>query len=142
MAARTRALSAGVAVVHEAPGGPRFLLLRSFRHWDFPKGMVEPGESPLAAAKREVAEETGIEDLDFHWGEQYVETGPYSHGKVARYYLARSAGTEVELRVNPLLGHPEHSEYRWCPREQALALAAPRVQAVIAWAAALLETTG
>ncbi|MGH8313228.1 MAG: NUDIX domain-containing protein, partial [Gammaproteobacteria bacterium] len=51
-------LSAGVAVLREAPAGRLFLLLRAWRYWDFPKGAVEPGETPLQAAIREVREET------------------------------------------------------------------------------------
>jgi bis(5'-nucleosidyl)-tetraphosphatase len=50
-------------VVRATPPGWRFLLLRAFNHWDFPKGMVEAGEEPLAAAIREVREETLIADL-------------------------------------------------------------------------------
>ncbi len=30
------------------------------RHWDVPKGLMEPGETPLDAALRETREETGI----------------------------------------------------------------------------------
>jgi 8-oxo-dGTP pyrophosphatase MutT (NUDIX family) len=133
------AFSAGVAVVYRSPQGWRFLLLRAFRHWDFPKGMVERDESPLDAAKREVTEETGLVDLAFDWGEEHIDTGPYARGKIARYYLARAQSTEVELRVNPELGHPEHSEFRWVDRETALALASPRVREVVAWAASLIE---
>ena len=36
----------------------RVLLLRVYNYWDCPKGVVEPGEDPLAAARREVREET------------------------------------------------------------------------------------
>ena len=50
-------LSAGVIVVRRAPQGWLFLLLRAYRNWDFPKGLVEPGESPLATARRELGEE-------------------------------------------------------------------------------------
>ena len=31
--------------------------------WGFPKGHIDPGESALDAAKREIAEETGLTDL-------------------------------------------------------------------------------
>src|SRR5690606_2169281 len=72
---RPTKLSAGVVVVRDTPEGWRYLLLRAFTHWDFPKGMVEPGEDPLSAAVREVKEETLIEDLDFAWGHDYIETG-------------------------------------------------------------------
>ncbi len=56
----------------------------------FPKAWSRPGEEPLAAAIREVREETLIEALDFAWGEVYTQTNPYSRGKVARYYLAKT----------------------------------------------------
>ena len=77
-------LSAGVAILRETPSGPLFLLLRAWRYWDFPKGAVEPGETPLQAAIREVQEETGISDLEFAWGVQDCETAPYNRGKVSR----------------------------------------------------------
>jgi 8-oxo-dGTP pyrophosphatase MutT (NUDIX family) len=120
-------LSAGVVVVRETSDGWRFLLLRAFTHWDFPKGMVEAGEQPLAAAIREVKEETLIEDLDFAWGEDFIETRPYSRGKVARYYLARTPTTDVSLPIIEELGRPEHNEFRWVNEPGALKLVSPRV---------------
>jgi 8-oxo-dGTP pyrophosphatase MutT (NUDIX family) len=128
-------LSAGAVVVRDTPDGVRFLLLRAYRNWDFPKGLVEPGEAPLTAARRETAEETGIEDLSFDWGTDFFETPPYSGNKVARYYLARTQTEDVTLPVNPELGRPEHHEYRWVDLDQAFALAPVRVQPVVAWAA-------
>src|SRR5690348_15093623 len=97
-------LSAGVVVVRRGPLGWLFLMLRAYRNWDFPKGVVEPGEDPLAAARREVREETSIEDLRFGWGEIYRETGPYGNRKVARYYLAETRTERITLPVNPELG--------------------------------------
>ncbi len=57
--------AAGFIVFRETPDGPRFLLLRNARHrtWGFPKGHLEPGESAEGAARRELAEETGIESI-------------------------------------------------------------------------------
>jgi 8-oxo-dGTP pyrophosphatase MutT (NUDIX family) len=132
-------LSAGIAVVHRSPGMWRFLLLRAYRNWDFPKGMVASGESPLEAAVREVEEETGLTGLIFDWGEEHIDTGPYAGGKIARYYLARTTSTDVVLPVSAELGHPEHHEYRWVDRDTALALAGPRVRDVITWAASIIE---
>ena len=133
--AAQRTLAAGVVVVRAVPDGFRFLVLRAYRNWDFPKGVVEPGEDPRAAALRETAEETGIDDLVFDWGEEYVETPPYARGKVARYYLARTERERVVLGVNPLLGRPEHHEHRWVDLSEALDLLPPRLQRVAAWAA-------
>ena len=56
-------LSAGVIIVRDTREGRRFLLLRAFNHWDFPKGLVENGETPFEAAVREVCEETTLDDL-------------------------------------------------------------------------------
>lgn len=42
------------------PGGP-FWKTRDAGAWTIPKGLVEPGEDLLAAARREFVEETGIE---------------------------------------------------------------------------------
>ena len=58
----TNILSCGVLLFNEHD---ELLLAHATgnRHWDVPKGLAEPGESPLAAALRETREETGI-DLD------------------------------------------------------------------------------
>ena len=109
-------------------------MLRAYRNWDFPKGMVEPGEDPLAAARREVREETLIEDLQFRWGEVYRETAPYGHRKIARYYLAATHTEKISLPVSLELGRPEHDEWRWVDRDTALSLAATRIQPIVRWA--------
>lgn len=135
MSLRSTRLSAGVVVARETPEGWRFLLLRAFNHWDFPKGMVEAGEEPLTAAIREVKEESLIADLQFDWGHDFVETGPYSRGKVARYYVAKTHTIAVTLTVIEELGRPEHNEYRWVDYESARKLVSPRVAPVLQWAA-------
>ncbi|HEY0939158.1 MAG TPA: NUDIX domain-containing protein [Steroidobacter sp.] len=139
MPPRPTRLSAGVVVIRETHEGWLYLLLRAYNHWDFPKGMVEPGEEPLAAAIREVREETLIEDLEFAWGEVYTQTNPYSRGKVARYYLAKTRTAEVTLPVIEALGRAEHNEYRWVNRAEALRLVSPRVAPVVEWAASYIE---
>lgn len=131
-------LSAGAVVVRRVHGEWQFLMLRAYRNWDFPKGMVESGEQPLAAALREVAEETGLTDLQLRWGEEYQETPPYGRNKVARYYLAETSTALIRLPVQPQLGRPEHHEWRWVRYAEALQLAPPRLQPILRRAAARL----
>lgn len=133
MAAR---LSAGIIPVRVTAAGPRFLLLRAYRYWDFPKGLVGPREEPLAAALRELREETGLERVDLAWGAGYHETAPYAGGKVARYYLGRTGQAAVTLPVSSELGRPEHHEYRWVSAAEGAALLGDRVAAALRWAAA------
>ncbi|WP_373509268.1 bis(5'-nucleosyl)-tetraphosphatase [Thiocapsa sp.] len=127
-------LSAGIIPVRRFGSEMRFLILRCFGYWDFPKGETEPGEDPLDTARREVAEEAGLTDLDFRWGTSFVETPPYGRGKVARYYLAESPLGDVELRINPELGFPEHQEFRWVTEAEGHVLLNDRVRAVLDWA--------
>lgn len=133
------AISAGVVVARRDTCGWRLLVLRAYRNWDFPKGRLEPGETPLDAAIRETAEEAGIGDLVFHWGEACCETAPYRGGKVARYYLAETVQPSITLPVSPELGRPEHDEWRWVGFDEAGRLLPPRLQPILAWARKLLE---
>ena len=67
--ARRRMVSAGILLYRRRgesfevflahPGGP-FWRGRDAGAWTIPKGVVDEGEEPLAAARREFAEETGI----------------------------------------------------------------------------------
>ena len=132
-------LSAGVVVVTLTQRKLKYLLLRAYRNWDFPKGLVEAGEEPIDAALREVREETTLDDLSFDWGLEYMETGPYNKGKISRYYIARSKQSQVMLPVNPDLGRPEHHEACWVDMPKALTMVSPRVQPVVRWAHTIIN---
>jgi 8-oxo-dGTP pyrophosphatase MutT (NUDIX family) len=126
--------SAGVVVLRRVPAGWRVLVLRAFRNWDFPKGLVGAGEDPLAAAIREAREEAGLTDLAFPWGHAFRETDPYAGGKIARFYIAETRHERIELPVSPELGRPEHHEWRWVSFDEARNLVAPRLQFIVDWA--------
>jgi 8-oxo-dGTP pyrophosphatase MutT (NUDIX family) len=138
--APSRRFSAGVVVVHVAGAVVQYLLLRAYKNWDFPKGLVEQGEQPLDAALREVREETTLQNLLFDWGKDFMDTGPYNKGKISRYYLARTEETHVHLPINPELGFPEHQESRWVHHDTALSMVSPRLKPVIHWASELIAS--
>lgn len=126
--------AAGAVVFRRSDRGIRLLVLRAYQNWDFPKGLIEPGEDALAAARREVLEETGLAELAFPFGDEFKETLPYSGNKVARYYLAETDAEKIELPVSPELGRPEHHEYRWISFDEAEDLLPPRLAVVLEWA--------
>jgi 8-oxo-dGTP pyrophosphatase MutT (NUDIX family) len=137
---KQKLLSAGAVPVRLKKDQWEFLILRAFNYWDFPKGIVAPGEDPWEGAIREVKEETGLSKFSTPWGKLYFETLPYGKGKVARYYLIKlEEDKTVALLPNPITGITEHHEYRWVKFQVAHNLVAPRIKAVIIWANKLIN---
>jgi bis(5'-nucleosidyl)-tetraphosphatase len=134
-------LSAGIVIVNKEENEWKYLFLRAYKNWDFPKGIVEPSENYLEAAKREVKEETGITGLNFRWGDLYKETLPYYSGgqKITRYYIAETSESNVTLSVNPELGRPEHHEYRWLSYNEIKRLSPKRLLMIIEWADGIIN---
>ncbi len=81
---------------------------------DLPGGAVDPGETPLEGATREVLEEVGFEvsadELEhLYTGDEYS----YHHTIYHLYKLVVEGRPEVSLSW-------EHSEYKWVSREEFL----------------------
>jgi len=71
----------GLEVFLAHPGGP-FFKNRDQGHWTIPKGLIEVGEDPLAAAQREFEEETGLMPQPPFWAlpqVRYRSSGKYLH---------------------------------------------------------------
>lgn len=101
------------------PDGSELALIRRSRHgfteWTLPKGKLDPGESYLEAAVREVEEETGwrARPIRFAGILQYQVQG---ESKLVCFW-------EMEL-LGPGTAHPngEVDEVRWVRPEEALRL--------------------
>jgi 8-oxo-dGTP pyrophosphatase MutT (NUDIX family) len=119
--------SAGGVVVRmgaaaDGAARPLFLIIRdSYDNWGFPKGHVEQGEKPEAAALREVSEETGIERLTVRTSIETIDwyfrfRGRLIH-KVCHFYLMVTELADTS---------PQHSEgitaCRWEAYEEAAQL--------------------
>ncbi len=61
-----------VSIIFAVTGQQQVLLVEQYKHglgrrtWDLPAGYIDPGEDPLAAAKRELEEETGYTSQQWH----------------------------------------------------------------------------
>jgi 8-oxo-dGTP pyrophosphatase MutT (NUDIX family) len=93
--------SAGGVVFRVENGQPLYLLIRdSYQNWGFPKGHLESGEAPEAAAAREVAEETGVLALSVRGAIDTIDwffrfRGQLIH-KVCHFYLMETTESSTQ----------------------------------------------
>ncbi len=114
-------VAAGGLVYEPGRGQVLVLHVRGEDRWGFPKGHIEPGESALAAARREIAEETGLHDLRFE--EELAEVNYRFYEprralnvfKTVVYWKVRTSTTEVQLE-------PTFDEFRWVRADEAVKL--------------------
>lgn len=135
--------SAGIIVIDKMANSsePVVLCVRAYSNWDFPKGQLDPGESHVEAAVRELEEETTLTLKDVTLIGLKAPSVTYGSGKrkkTATYFLAdRISTSEPFLPVNPDLGKPENDEYRWVPisklRDLMASRLAPVVDYVVGW---------
>lgn len=128
-----REKSAGAIIYREEPASPGqggegkiyYLLLhypainRKGGHWEFAKGHVEKNETEEQTIKREVQEETGLEDIEILPGfKEYIKyffkakQNPHWIFKLVIFYVARTNTKEIKLS-------PEHIGFDWLPFDQA-----------------------
>jgi predicted NUDIX family NTP pyrophosphohydrolase len=104
---RRRGRTLEVLLVH--PGGP-FWAKKDLGAWSIPKGEIDPGEDPLAAARRELAEETG-----FSTEGVFQPLGPITQagGKVVHAFALEGDADPAGLRSNTF-------SIEWPPRSGRL----------------------
>lgn len=112
--------SAGGVVVRHTPAGPLFLLIRDpYHNWGLPKGHVEAGESAESAARREVAEETGLSGLelisDVATIDWYFQDRRERVHKFCRFFLFASKAGEPRPELREGI-----SDCVWLPWAEAL----------------------
>ena len=111
------------------PGGPYFAK-KEFDIWSVPKGLVDPGERPFDAPRREFEEETGLEPpVD---PSIYADLGEirYRSGKRVQVWAFRGDcdpetlhSNEIEIAFPPRSGRmiriPEVDRYGWFSIDEA-----------------------
>jgi ADP-ribose pyrophosphatase YjhB (NUDIX family) len=88
----------------EPPGEPRW--------WHFPGGGIELGETPRAAAIRELFEETGLRATD---ATELLRAG--IHGGYHHYFLVTCENLEIGAVTGPELQYAENADFKaeWVP---------------------------
>lgn len=118
-----RTVSAGGVVF--GPHGLVLVVSQKGDSWSLPKGHLDPGETPLEAARREIAEEAGVTDLTL-----IGELGSYERPRIAKggvgddpseikeivLYLFRTSQTEL------CPADKDHPEARWVAKTDVAAL--------------------
>lgn len=138
-----REVSAGGVVYRRRDGAPCYLLIRDAHDaWGFPKGHLEAGEDALRAARREVAEETGLDAVVI---EAELASIGWEFGRAGRrvaktchFFLMRAdAGAPRPQREEGI------TDCRWATFDEALALLAwANVRDVLRAAHARLAAAG
>jgi len=104
-------VSAGGLVVNK---NNKVLWINRNKHWDLPKGKVEPGESLENAAVREVTEETGIRKLtitgDLETTYHTYEVDGIAHLKTTFWYSMTHNGENTPGTPQEIEGI---TEVRW-----------------------------
>ena len=117
--------SAGAVIFRKEGNKTYYLLLHYPRgarkpkpYWDFPKGHIEKGEKELDSVKREVREETGLEDIGFVGNfkeriEYFFRQEEKNILKLVTFYLAETKEKDVKISS-------EHAGFKWLSYEKAL----------------------
>lgn len=95
------------------------ILHKGGRHWAFPKGRSNPGETALESAQRELQEETGLEVENLLQNEPLTEKYEFWRKgeivvKTVQYFPALVKGV---LRLQP----EEIQDAKWVPLKEATA---------------------
>jgi 8-oxo-dGTP pyrophosphatase MutT (NUDIX family) len=111
--------SAGTVLFNENDGKVEYLLLHyPTGHWDFAKGHIEEDEAELETVRREIKEETSIDNIEFMDGFRrkivynYKRRGKLVNKEVI-FYLAKTNTKNVKLSF-------EHQGYRWLTYDDAM----------------------
>lgn len=110
--------SAGLVTYFNENGQILYLLLHyTAGHWDFPKGIIEEGETPVEAALRELKEEAGITaELDTHFQQPISYLFKDGKSELVSKKVLFFVGKTEEKKI---ILSDEHVDYKWLSYDEA-----------------------
>lgn len=97
-AARPGAAQPGAGGVVLSADGQRALLVQySDQTWTFPKGHLEPGETPAQTAMREILEETGVQAAELDWLPPTEYVNARGQHRLIDWFLMQALSEEIQL---------------------------------------------
>ncbi|MCL2086300.1 MAG: NUDIX domain-containing protein [Oscillospiraceae bacterium] len=93
--------SCGAIIYRKYHGNTEILLIKHIKsgYWSFPKGHIEPGETELETAKREIREETGLEVfIDTGFRETVTYSPRRDTSKTVVYFVGRAKTNDIRLQ--------------------------------------------
>jgi ADP-ribose pyrophosphatase YjhB (NUDIX family) len=114
-AGSTTRIGAGGAVVRSANGGLLIALVKEVElgddHYVLPKGGVEPGEDIESAARREIAEESGLSDLRYLGALGVLARQNYKKS----YWQTSHYGLYTTAQIAGVIADPDNYGLDWFP---------------------------
>lgn len=120
-----KTVSAGGVVIN--PAGEILITSQRGDSWSLPKGHVDPGETDIQAAYREIQEETGIQKDSL----EYIDAlGSYERHRIGRGGVGEDASELKEIRmflfkageIDLRPTDPGNPEARWVSFDAALTM--------------------
>ena len=106
------------AIIYDKRGSVIYFLIlhrnENWKGWEFPKGTIEPNESPKEAIIREIREEAGL--VKFEIKARLTQNREFTHNQML--YSFETYLVEANMNVPVVINPDEHDNYLWATKDR------------------------